>query len=321
MDQGEMAWLRNFQRQRRPLDEPKNDSEQKRQRIYNSVEVGFYSSNGEHNKFAGDMLPDGWTYDEVSNSFVLGKTQDFWSVEEGFLVRNHVIARDSSWRPTADAIKDVPIKLGDLQALKITMREGASTMMVDSVAAAERKISKDGFFGKTLFPLTKEAAQKLKMPYINLKKKISKSTSGSMENSPSEVWMAATRPLKKKKDNEADLKESRMTVEDRLTFMTAKKAELQSIFENGVWQLELEPEKASESRILKARFVLKWADDGKGGTKAKARLVLQGYSDPDLLSGSLETSSPTLNRTSRQVLLSIGVLNQWEFLCADVATA
>ena len=112
-----------------------------------------------------------------------------------------------------------------------------------------------------------------------------------------------------------------MTVEDRLTFMTAKKAELQSIFENGVWQLELEPEKASESRILKARFVLKWADDGKGGTKAKARLVLQGYSDPDLLSGSLETSSPTLNRTSRQVLLSIGVLNQWEFLCADVATA
>ena len=321
MDQGEMAWLRNFQGQRRPLDEPKDDSEQKRQRIFNSVEVGFYSSNGEHNKFAHDMLPDGWTHDEVSNSFVLGKTQDFWSVEDGFLVRNHVIARDASWRPTADAIKDVPIKLGDLQTLKITMREGASTMMVDSVAAAERKISKDGFFGKTLFPLTKEAAQKLKMPYINLKKKISKSISNSMENSPSEVWMAVTRPLKKKKDNEADLKESRMTVEDRLTFMTAKKAELQSIFENGVWQLELEPEKASESRILKARFVLKWADDGKGGTKAKARLVLQGYSDPDLLSGSLETSSPTLNRTSRQVLLSIGVLNQWEFLCADVATA
>ena len=86
------------------------------------------------------MLPDGWTYDEVSNSFVLGETQDFWSVEEGFLARNHVIARDSSWRPTPDAIKDVPIKLGDLQALKITMREGAVTMMVDSVSVAERKI-------------------------------------------------------------------------------------------------------------------------------------------------------------------------------------
>ena len=71
-----------------------------------------------------------------------------------------------------------------------------------------------------------------------------------------------------------------MAIEDRLTFMTAKKAELQSTFENRVWKLELEPEKASEGRVLKARFVLKWADDGKGGTKAKARLVLQGYSDP-----------------------------------------
>ena len=129
--------------------------------------------------------PRTYDNDEVTNSFVLGKTQDFWSVEEGFLVRNHVIARDSSWRPTADAIKRVPIRLGDLQALKIAMREGASTMMVDSVSAAERKISKDGFFGKTFFPLTKEAAQKLKMPYINLKKKISKSTSNAMENSPS----------------------------------------------------------------------------------------------------------------------------------------
>jgi hypothetical protein len=116
--------------------------------------------------------------------------------------------------------------------------------------------------------------------------------------------------LERKKDNEADLKESRITVEDRLTFMTAKKAELQSIFENGVWQLELEPEKASEGQVLKARFVIKRADDGKGGTKAKAPLVLQGYSDPDLLSGSLETSSPTPNRTSRQVLLSIGVLKE-----------
>ena len=109
-----------------------------------------------------------------------------------------------------------------------------------------------------------------------------------------------------------------MTVEDRLAFMSAKKAELRSIFENGVWQLELEPEKASEGRVLKARFVLKCVDDGKVGTKAKARLVLQGYAGPDLLSGSLETSSPTFNRTSRQVLLSIGVLKEWEFLCADV---
>ena len=198
------------------------------------------------------------------------------------MVRNHVIARKTSCRPAAEAIKDVPIKLGDLQTHKITMRDGAATMMVDSVASAERQICSNAFFGKTLFPPNKEAALKLKMPYINPKKKIHKSNSNFTENSPSEVWMAATRPLKKKKDNEADLKEFRMTVEDRLTFMTAKKAKLQSISDNGIWQLETERGKTSTSRALKARFVRKWADDGKGGTKEKSRLVFAGIFRPRL---------------------------------------
>ena len=35
----------------------------------------------------------------------------------------------------------------------------------------------------------------------------------------------------------------------------AKKAELQTIFENGVWQLEFEPERVSEGGVLKVRFV------------------------------------------------------------------
>ena len=37
-------------------------------------------------------------------------------------------------------------------------------MRVDSVAAAERRISNDAFFGKTLFPLNKDAALKLEDP-------------------------------------------------------------------------------------------------------------------------------------------------------------
>ena len=105
----------------------------------------------------------------------MGETKDFWSVEDGFLVRNHVVARNDLWRPTAEAIKNVPIKLGDLQSYKITLRDGAAAMMVDPVAAAEGRISNDAFFGKTLFPRNKDAALKLKMPYINPKKKIHKS--------------------------------------------------------------------------------------------------------------------------------------------------
>jgi len=194
IDQGEMAWLTNFQSQRRSLEEPNETPEQKCQKIQNSVEIGFYRINGEHNKVPAEMLPEGWTYDDVSNTFVLGETKDFGSVEDGFLVRNHVVARNDSWRPTAEAIKNVSIKLCGLQSYKITLRDGAAAMMVDSVAAAERRISNDAFFGKTLFPLNKNAVLKLKMPYINLEKKIHKSNSNFTDNSPSEVWMAATRP-------------------------------------------------------------------------------------------------------------------------------
>ena len=139
------------------------------------------------------------------------------------------------------------------------------------------------------------------------------------------IWQAvgagAGAPKKKNVKESADLNERHMSLEDRLSFLEGKKAELSSIFENGVWEIEMNPETVDHSRVMKARFVLKWAADGKGGLKAKARLVLQGFSDPDLLQGALDTSSPTLSRTSRQVLLAISQINHWQRWTADVSTA
>ena len=52
-----------------------------------------------------------------------------------------------------------------------------------------------------------------------------------------------------------------------------------------------------------------------GNPRAKARLVLQGFSDPDLLRGELDTSSPTLSRSSRQILLAnLQILAYFSFL-------
>ena len=72
---------------------------------------------------------------------------------------------------------------------------------------------------------------------------------------------------------------------------------------------------------MKARFVLKWSADNSGNPRAKARLVLQGFSDPDLLRGELDTSSPTLSRSSRQILLAIATCKSWLIFISDVATA
>ena len=112
-----------------------------------------------------------------------------------------------------------------------------------------------------------------------------------------------------------------MSLEDRLAFIEGKKAELASIFENQVWEIELHPEKVDWNRVMKARFVLKWSADNNGNPRAKARLVLQGFSDPDLLRGELDTSSPTLSRSSRQILLAIATRKSWLIFISHVATA
>ena len=58
---------------------------------------------------------------------------------------------------------------------------------------------------------------------------------------------------------------------------------------------------------------------GKSLRKAKARLVILGYQDPDL--NTLERDSPTLSKLSRSLLLQTCVSNQWEIGSFDVKTA
>ena len=85
--------------------------------------------------------------------------------------------------------------------------------------------------------------------------------------------------------------------------------------EIGAWLKELVCEKyrgvVPASRLMKMRWVLtfKVLDRNPSKIKAKARLVLLGYSDPDLL--ELQTSSPTMTRRSRQLLLNLCTHQHW----------
>ena len=53
--------------------------------------------------------------------------------------------------------------------------------------------------------------------------------------------------------------------------------------------------------------------------KAKARLVILGYQDPEL--SNLERDSPTLSKLSRNLLLQLCVPNKWEIGSFDIKTA
>ena len=116
-----------------------------------------------------------------------------------------------------------------------------------------------------------------------------------------------------------EVREKQLTADERAQMVEAKKKELESYFQNAVWQftdLEQEP----GGRMVTARWVLSWKNDEDGGPpRAKARLVLRGFEDPDL--GDLEKSSPTATRQSKLLLLAYSASEGWTLYGGDVRTA
>ncbi|CAE7706187.1 GIP [Symbiodinium sp. CCMP2456] len=79
-----------------------------------------------------------------------------------------------------------------------------------------------------------------------------------------------------------------------------------------------------EHQLLRMRWVLTFKeapsdDAGKPQVKAKARIVILGFSDPGLLEDS--TASPTMSKLTRQLMLNMACIKKWQIFSADVRTA
>ena len=70
-------------------------------------------------------------------------------------------------------------------------------------------------------------------------------------------------------------------------------------------------DKIHPSRIMASRWILTWKEDpnAPNGKKAKARLVVKGFQDPDI--GVLCSDSPTLTRDARMLLLQTVSSKNW----------
>ena len=133
-----------------------------------------------------------------------------------------------------------------------------------------------------------------------------------------DVMMAAIR--------KGEVNERKLSPSERAQFVEGKKKELDQYFSNSVWQFATTPEIDSaikSKRVISARWVLTWkkleTEDGVARWKAKARLVLRGFQDPDIL--NMKTASPTAGRTSRTFLLTAAHWMNWSIYCADVQAA
>ena len=146
--------------------------------------------------------------------------------------------------------------------------------------------------------------------------------SWSWEN-PEEIVCVATETRKKRV--EVALKD--LGEEDQLRFAAAKDKEIRA------WLHHRTVKKVSKGRIpehavMRCRWLLTWkganGDEPPGelalnGKKAKARLVIIGYEDPDI--STIKNDSPALSKDGRQTVLQQVSSHKWPLVSFDISTA
>ncbi|OLP81054.1 Copia protein [Symbiodinium microadriaticum] len=103
----------------------------------------------------------------------------------------------------------------------------------------------------------------------------------------------------------------------RAAMSEAKKAEVDSWIANRVVKAALPHITKEQSLRMRWIYTFKAAEPGK--VKAKARMVILGYSDPSLL--EQETSSPAMSRQSKMLFFNYATARRWRILAGDVKTA
>ena len=119
----------------------------------------------------------------------------------------------------------------------------------------------------------------------------------------------------------AEVVEKYLDPEEKEMFRVAKKAEWSQWIGNEVVDL-LSRKGIDPRRVISSRWVLTWKrieDTPNSPKKAKARLVIRGFRDPDL--GQFTTASPTLSRQGRHAILTVAAQSMWRVFTLDAKTA
>ena len=245
-------------------------------------------------------LPDGWYVQD--GMLHLETIHDWWELaSSNRLIRHHVVARDSPFHPGETG--DCPVPLNFLTKTRVTVK-GNHKHADRWRQPVSHRTDEPLWTGKTIFKIAQTSRQEAESAYY--------------ETSSGSTSYAGTR--EKRAKDAKNLDERTLSVSDRVLFIEAKMRELESFFTNQVWEFSSLDE-APPERVLKAHFILKWSKHPDGSPRAKARLITQGFRDPDALSGKLNSTSPTLSRLGRSCLFSLSTTLQWSMFIADVTTA
>ena len=254
-------------------------------------------------------LPVGWVIDEETGYMSFqGELQDYWEIKSGCLLRHHLKPRRKMF--SLDP-RDCPIPPDCIDRLRVVLTRyssGRSGIHMDGFAHqnyVNSRPEEEQWTGTTAFQINAATRREMGM-YGNL--------------SVTQVIKKQKSYEQKKVKKDGSINERNLTGEERAKFMEAKVKELKSFFENGVWEFSSTTE-SDESRTLSSRMILKWSKHADGSPRAKARLIVRGYSDKDALEGKVDTAAPTTSRLSGSILLSLMSTLKWNGWTADVSTA
>ena len=111
-----------------------------------------------------------------------------------------------------------------------------------------------------------------------------------------------------------EVSERKLTESDRKLFRKAKELELQSWLDHRVFDL-VKKKFVDQERVMRGRWVLTWKSTGK----AKARLCVLGFQDPDLT--EVPRDSPTLSAASEALIMQWVASHKYRLISGDIKTA
>ena len=139
------------------------------------------------------------------------------------------------------------------------------------------------------------------------------------EDNPGEMAFLAT--AAKRQRSEVKLKD--LKPEDLQKFNRAKQGEINNWLSTETVKRVFRHQ-IPEDQILRCRWLLTWKpveqpEEGEETTKAKARLIVLGYLDPQL--EEIPRDSPTMSKVSRMLVLQLLSTEGWDLMSFDVKAA
>ncbi len=259
--------------------------------------------------------------------------QDYWIVQGKNLIRVHQRPRTKAFRPTDIPDSPVsPILLANSRTTTAKYTDGKSWQIQDDWPCSNTDWhGEQSWTGLSIFTVIDENPQETQFEdafHISTEQAweynifLTEHDINLMNKTECDQVAFLASSAKRQR---AEVKLVDLNEQDRQRFYQAKTKEIDQWLDTETVRRILRS-KIPEENILKCRWILTWKEldptDRKalGEThKAKARLVILGYQDPNI--EEIPRDSPTLQKESRSLLLQMCASQKWQIESFDIKTA